>query len=35
MITSTSNRLVKQVRALQKRRSARKEEGLFVLEGDP
>jgi TrmH family RNA methyltransferase len=34
MITSTSNRLVKQVRALQKRRSARKEEGLFVLEGD-
>lgn len=33
MITSTSNRLVKQVRALQKRRAARKEEGLFVLEG--
>jgi TrmH family RNA methyltransferase len=33
MITSTSNRLVKQVRALQSRRSARREEGLFVLEG--
>lgn len=33
MITSASNRIVKLVRALQSRRSARREEGLFVVEG--
>lgn len=33
MITSTSNKHVKQIRALQKRRTTRQEEGLFVLEG--